>query len=145
MSSPQAACRPHLVFELVQPRKAWVAVAHGLLKRHPEYECAWLNFRIVPATVDAFRVPDVEPTGLGDRRRGPMSYNLFCAPGKRPVDVAPYAAARGLLRTVHNISHDPLYVGPDCADYEAQLRATGPGVYESIVGAGSGTICSSDA
>ena len=61
------------------------------------------------------------------------------------VDVAPYAAARGLLRTVHNISHDPLYVGPDCADYEAQLRATGPGVYESIVGAGSGTICSSDA
>ena len=135
------ACRPALLFELVQPRLAYgPGVQRGLLARHPAYACAWAVFRIVPGVDDAFRVPDVEPSGLGVAESGPMSYNLLCAAGTPPEALAPRSAALGLVRGVKDAATDALYGGPDCRAYEADLRAAG--VYADIVGVDGGTICS---
>lgn len=133
-----AACRPALLFELVQPKKRWRAVATGLLARHPSYACAYLIFRIVPAKADSFRFPDLDPDagGLGDEAKGPMSYNLLCTPDGDPLGAAPVAAAKGLLRKAPNAI---LYAAADCRDYERALRDLG--AYAQIVGLDAGTIC----
>lgn len=131
-------CRPHLVFETMAPRRDWSAEKF-LQFRKQGYVCSWLTFRIVPSVRDAFRVPDVEPTGLDEeRRRGPMSYNAVCTSGVHAVHSS---SPDGVLLPARDGTRDQLYSGDDCLEYESSLIESG--AFEWVTGIEPGGSSSS--
>jgi len=144
------ACQPHLLFELMQPRKTWKDVEAGLLKRHPNYICAWLVFRIIPSKDRAFRIPDSGE--LGAFALGPLSINVVCSPNASPVTLLPDASRRKIVHAIIDGASDALYragdaggidsgiyTATDCAEYEKALRDLG--WYEMTIGSEEGSIC----